>query len=265
MVGAGTDARQDEAVGGPVIVLVRPQLAVNIGTAARAMANFGLSRLRLVAPKGGWPPAPEYRVTAEAAASHATALLETAHLYPTVAEAVADLHFVWATTARERGQGKHVRLPELAMAETATAMQHAGETHGILFGPERTGLDNDEVALADAIVSFPVSPGHGSLNLAQAVLLMAYEWRRAAVRPGTPAITRPAWPRATRAAALGLFDHLETELTAAGYFKPDSKQPVMRRNLRNIFHRIGLTEQDVRTLRGVIVRLVNGPRRQPPG
>ena len=150
------------------------------------------------------------------------------------------------------------------MVQTAHAMRHGREAHGILFGPERTGLDNDEVALADAIVSFPVSPGYGSLNLAQAVLLMAYEWRRAAFEPLAPAITRPPWPRATRAAALALFAHLEAELTVAGYFKPDNKRPIMRRNLRNIFHRIGLTEQDVRTLRGVIVRLVEGPRRRPP-
>lgn len=261
MVGAGTDRTRPLEKGGPAIVLVRPQLAVNIGTAARAMANFGLSDLRLVAPKGGWPPPPGYRDTAEAAASGAVTLLQEARLFPTVAAAVADLHFVWATTARERGQGKPVLLPLAAMTRSAEA---TGEAHGILFGPERTGLDNDEIAIADAIVTFPVSAAYGSLNLAQAVLLMAYEWRQAAAR--SPEQTMPSHrsPPATREAVVALFQHLEAELTVAGYFKPDDKQPVMRRNLRNILHRIGLTEQDVRTLRGVVVRLTRGPRRQPP-
>lgn len=260
MVGAGTDRTRPLERGGPAIILVRPQLAVNIGTAARAMANFGLSDLRLVAPKGGWPPPPDYRETAEAAASGAVGLLEEARLFPTVAAAVGDLHVVWATTARERGQGKPVLLPEEAMARSASA---TGQGHGILFGPERTGLDNDEIAIADAIVTFPVSAAYGSLNLAQAVLLMAYEWRQAYERPSLTTSTR-RWPPATREQVLSFFEHLEAELTAAGYFRPDGKRPVMRRNLRNIFHRIGLTEQDVRTLRGVVVRLTDGPRRRSP-
>lgn len=259
MVGAGTNRTRPLERGGPAIILVRPQLAVNIGTAARAMANFGLSDLRLVAPKGGWPPPPDYRQTAEAAASGAAGLLQEARLFPTVAAAVGDLQFVWATTARERGQGKPVLLPGEAMTRSATAIADA---HGILFGPERTGLDNDEIAIADAIVTFPVSAAYGSLNLAQAVLLMAYEWRQAAAQPIDPLAARRTWPPAKRNQVLALFEHLETELTAAGYFKPDDKRPVMRRNLRNILHRIGLTEQDVRTLRGVLVRLTEGPRRR---
>ncbi len=261
MVGAGTDRTRPLETGGPAIVLVRPQLAVNIGTAARAMANFGLSDLRLVAPKGGWPPPPDYRDTAEAAASGAVSLLDEARLFSTVEAAVADLHFVWATTARERGQGKPVLLPSSAMTRSAGAAQ---EAHGILFGPERTGLDNDEIAIADAIVTFPVSAAYGSLNLAQAVLLMAYEWRQASERSPVPTPPEPRSPPAVRAQVLALFEHLEAELTLAGYFRPDDKQPVMRRNLRNILHRIGMTEQDVRTLRGVVVRLTQGPRRQPP-
>ena len=201
MVGAGTNRTKPLERGGPAIILVRPQLAVNIGTAARAMANFGLTDLRLVAPKGGWPPPPEYRETAQAAASGAVGLLEEARLFPTIAAAVGDVHVVWATTARERGQGK-------------------------------------------------------------AVLLMAYEWRQAAERP-TPVTPERTWPPATREQVLSFFEHLERELTVAGYFRPDDKRPVMRRNLRNIFHRIGLTEQDVRTLRGVVARLTEGPRRRP--
>lgn len=264
MVGAGTDRGRSLPGGGPAIILVRPQLAVNIGTAARAMANFGLSDLRLVAPKNGWPPLAEYREMMLAAASGATAILEQARLFATVEEAVADLNRVLATTARERGQGKPVHLPAEAMATSAAAMAGHAERHGILFGPERTGLDNDEVALADAIVTFPVTPGFGSLNLAQAVLLMAYEWRQAESRPAAPFGDARGTPAATRAQAFSFFHYLEDELTAAGYFKPDDKRPVMRRNLRNILHRLAMSEQDVRTLRGAVVRLVNGPRRRDP-
>ena len=274
MVGAGTDrTRAAEAAArptpGPAIVLVRPQLAVNVGMAARAMANFGLADLRLVAPKSGWPPAdPRYREQAEAAAAGASHILEGARVYDAVAPAVADLRAVYATTARERGQGKAVLLPDAAMAAWAAPIL-AGERRGVLFGPERTGLDNDEVALSDAIVTFPVEAAYGSLNLAQAVLLVGYEWKRARdAAAGHPAAAPfgpvERSPPAEREAVLSFFEDLERRLTAAGYFKPDDKQPVMRRNLRNIFHRIGMTEQDVRTLRGAVVRLAQGPRRPSP-
>ena len=259
MVGAGTDHTQQPGEGGPVIVLVRPQLAVNIGMAARAMANFGLSDLRLVAPKGGWPRTDHYREEAEAAAAGALDLLGSATVFPTVEAAVADLTCVYATTARERGQGKPVLAPDAGMAAWAAPIQ-AGEKRGILFGPERTGLGNDEVALADAILTFPVNPAYGSLNLAQAVLLVSYEWMKHKGDAALPFGWVERSPPAERGAVLSFFDYLERELTEAGYFKPDDKQPVMRRNLRNIFHRIGLTEQDVRTLRGAVVRLVEGPR-----
>ena len=261
MVGAGTDSTKTPGRGGPVIVLVRPQLAVNIGMAARAMANFGLSDLRLVAPKSGWPPAQDhYRGEAEAAAAGALHLLQAARVFDTIEEAVADLSAVYATTARERGQGKRVLPPDIAMAEWAAPIA-AGERRGILFGPERTGLDSDEIALADGIVTFPVNQAYGSLNLAQAVLLMGYEWMKqagdAALPFGWVERSRPA----SREAVLSFFAYLEAELTTAGFFRPDGKQPVMRRNLRNMFHRMGLSEQDVRTLRGAVVRLVQGPRR----
>lgn len=157
---------------GPAIILVQPQLAENIGMTARAMANFGLSDLRLVAPKNGWP-----KKGVREAASGATHVLDGARVYDTLAEAIADLHFVLATTARERGQMKRVLAPEEAMRDVAA---RAGQRTGILFGRERAGLDNDEVSLADAIVTFPVDARFSSLNLAQGVLLMGYEWRRAA-------------------------------------------------------------------------------------
>ena len=244
---------------GLVVVLVRPQLAVNIGTAARAMANFGLRDLRLVAPRSGWPPPEAYRDTALAAAAGAVNLIEAARVYDTVQDAVADLHKVYATTARERGQGKPVLLPSEAMPAAASAAIQ-GERAGVLFGPERTGLDNDEIVLADAIVTFPVDPSYGSLNLAQAVLLVAYEWfraRRGEHRPFAPVDrSKPA----LKSDLLSFFDFLEEELEQAGYFRPENKQPIMRRNLRNILQRVALTEQDVRTLRGAVVRLVEGQR-----
>ena len=261
MTGAGTDHTKRSDVGGPAVVLVRPQLAVNIGMCARAMANFGLSDLRLVAPREGWPQPRGLRKGAFAAASGAAHLLEAAKLFDTVEEAIGDLAFVWATTARERGQGKRIIAPDVAMAESAPRVA-GGEAHGILFGPERTGLENDEVALADAVITFPVNPAYASLNLAQAVLLTGYEWRRAS--HGT-AVVGPKLhsPPAPRDMVLSFFDYLEAELDAAGFFRPAGKGPVMRRNLRNIFHRIGLTEQDIRTLRGAMTRLVEGPRGAP--
>jgi tRNA/rRNA methyltransferase len=247
--------------GGPVIILVRPQLVVNIGMCARAMVNFGLADLRLAAPREEWPCQGSLREIAYNAAAGAAHLLDRAAVYATVQEAVADLHYLWATTARERGQGKRIVAPVCAMQECAGRMA-AGETHGILFGPERAGLDNDEIAMADAIITFPVNPAYASLNLAQAVLLIAYEWLRANAGDLPRFSALNPSPPARREMVLSFFDYLEAELERAGFFRPAGKHPIMRRNLRNIFHRIGLTEQDVRTLRGAVVRLVEGPREQ---
>jgi len=258
MVGAGTDRSRAALAGGPAIVLVRPQLAVNIGMCARAMANFGLDDLRLVNPREGWPRVGEYRDVAYAAAAGAAHLLEAARVFDSVEAAVADLHFLYAATARERGQMKRVLAPAQAMAETALA----AEKRGVLFGPERTGLDNDEVALADAILTFPANPAYASLNLAQAVLLCGYEWFKAAHgdAPPSPAIARAVSPPAQREMMLAFFDFLEGKLDEAGFFRPVTKKPGMRRNLRNMFHRMQMTQQDVRTLWGAVVRLVEGPR-----
>ena len=259
MVGAGTDHTKQTLSGGPAIVLVRSQLAVNIGMCARAMANFGLDDLRLVAPREGWPRTDEHRDTAYAAAAGAAYLLDKARVFATVGEAIADLNVVFATTARERGQGKPVVAPVDAMAE-ARARAAKGEKIGVMFGPERTGLDNDEISLATAIVSFPVNPAYASLNLAQAVLLVGYEWLRG-TQGDTPPISRTDYsPAAPREMILSFFEYLEGELEARDFFKPVGKAPIMRRNLRNMFHRMELTEQDVRTMRGAIVRLVEGKR-----
>jgi tRNA/rRNA methyltransferase len=262
LVGAGTDRSKTAFAGGPAIVLVRPQLAVNIGMCARAMVNFGLSDLRLVSPREGWPRTGAYRKSAYAAAAGATHLLESARVFDSVPEAIADLNCVFATTARGRGQQKPVLTPSEAMPQTAARMT-AGERHGMLFGPERTGLDNEDVALADAILTFPVNPAYASLNLAQAVLLTGYEWFRAAHGDVIPFEIEERSPPATREMTLSFFDFLEGELDKRGFFRPAPKKPVMARNLRNMFHRMSLTEQDVRTLWGVVVRLIEGPRRTP--
>ena len=259
MVGAGTDRTRTAISGGPAIVLVRPQLAVNIGMCARAMANFGLDDLRLVNPREGWPRVGERREHAHAAAAGAVDLLESAKVFGSLEEAVADLTFVYATTARERGQFKRIDAPGPAMTEAVEAWR-AGQRRGILFGPERTGLDNREVSLADAIITFPVNPTYASLNLAQAVLLCGYEWFKAAHGDAPPHVPPPRSGPAKREMVLAFFDFLEARLDERGFFRPAGKKPGMQRNLRNIFHRVGLTEQDVRTLWGAVVRLVEGPR-----
>ncbi|MBV8439122.1 MAG: RNA methyltransferase [Hyphomicrobiales bacterium] len=259
MVGAGTDKTKPHVGGGPAVILVRPQLAVNIGMCARAMANFGLDDLRLVNPREGWPRSDEYREVAYSAAAGATGLLDSARVFATVEAAVADLHYAYATTARERGQMKAVLSASAAMSAAALA---EGERRGILFGPERTGLDNDEVAIADSIITFPSSPAYASLNLSQAVLLCGYEWFKAAHGDAPPAATIPraASPPAQREMLLAFFDYLEAKLDENGFFRPATKRPGMRRNLRNIFNRMELTQQDVRTLWGAMVRLAEGPR-----
>jgi tRNA/rRNA methyltransferase len=237
----------------PIVILVEPQMAENIGMVARAMANFGLSELRLVAPRNGWP-----KKGAHSAASGATHILEGAKLYPGTREAIADLNYVFATTAREREQMKRVFAPEPAMRE-AQARLADGQGVGILFGRERTGLENDEVSLADAIVTFPVDPKFSSLNLAQAVLLVAYEWRKLACGAALPFQGERRSPPAPRETVLSFFDYLEAQLEAVNFY-PADKQPIMARNMRDIFHRLEMTEQDVRTLRGAIRAIAEGRR-----
>lgn len=238
-----TAAAEDE---GPAFVLVRPQMGENIGAAARAMWNFGLDRLRLVAPRDGWPNA-----KAEAMASGAAHVVAAARVVATTAEACADLTYVFATTARERAMTKLVLTPEQAMAE-ARALAAAGERVGILFGPERAGLGNDDVVRANAVVTVPVNPAFGSLNLAQCALLLAYEWRRAA-GDATPAAYRLAGARRATGLEVDRFlDHLVERLDAAGFFFPADKRPSMIANLDNLFRRAPLTDADIRTLHGIL-------------
>lgn len=242
----------------PVIILVRPQLAENIGMCARAMANFGLSDMRLVAPRDGWPQKTRMKKGAFQAAAGATAILDNARLFGSVEEATADLHYVLATTARERGQHKPVLGPSEAMGESHRRIG-AGEKVGILFGPERTGLDNEDVALASAVVTFPVNPEFASLNLAQAVLLTGYEWFRHSSGE-TPAFATPAPSPATRETLFSFFEFIEGHLDRARFFWPPDKRPVMVRNFRNLIHRLNPTEQDIRSLRGAIRWLVERGR-----
>ncbi len=250
----------ESGIHAPAVILVEPQLGENIGTAARAMANFGLSDLRLVAPRDGWP-----NEKAVAAAAGADAVVAGARVFDTAENAIADLHYVCGTTARSRDLIKPVLTPEGAAVEMAVR-ERSGQRCGVLFGREKSGLGNDHIALCDAIVTAPVAPDFASLNLAQAVLLMAYEWLKqnpvhslgretefdGPVREGLQMHrTRPA----TRAELIGLFEHLERELDSSGFLRPPEKRPAMVRNVRNLFHRIGATEQEVRTLRGIVSSL----------
>ena len=238
-----------DSAAAPAIILVEPQLGENIGAAARAMANFGLTDLRLVAPRDGWP-----NEKARAAASRADHVLDAARAFASTKEAVADLHLVYATTARVRGLPKPVVGPREAGAELFARAQ-ARQATGILFGRERWGLVNEEVALADAIVTFPVDPAFASLNMAQAVLLMSYEWLSAGLSGALPA--RQAAPAldltpAPKAELLGLMQHLERALEPTGYFRAPDKKPTMVQNLRAIIQRAGFTVPEVHVLRGVV-------------
>jgi len=226
----------------PVIILVNPQMGENIGAAARIMANFDLEELRIVSPRDGWP-----NERAEAMATGAVGIIEQAKIYDDLPSAVADLTLVYATTARTREMIKRVASPRGAAEEIAGA---AGPV-GILFGPERSGLSNDDVALADTIITIPVG-WYKSLNIAQAVAIVAYESFVAAHDASPP---QPEEPMATKGDIDALFGALERELEARGFFYPEEKRPGMVRNLRNLIERQALYEQDVRTLHGVIKAL----------
>lgn len=234
----------------PYMILVRPQMGENIGASARGMLNFGLEALRIVAPRDGWP-----NPKAVAMASGAGRLLDRAGLFGDVAAAVADCHYVFATTARPRELTKPVVTPEEAMTQ-ARAMIAAGQRVAVLFGPERTGLENDEIARADAIMTVPVNPEFPSLNLAQCVLLAGYEWRRQTA--GT--ITVPDVDMATHAERQALGDHYEAVLDEAGFFFPDHKAANMKRNLRSMWARLALTRADVQTLHGMMRQVIRKHR-----
>lgn len=234
----------------PAFVLVRPQMGENIGAAARAMLNFGLDRMRIVDPRDGWP-----NQSAVAMASGAGRVLDDAVLVDRTVEAVADCTYVFATTARQRDLTKPVLTPERAM-ELARQKIAAGEKVAVLFGPERAGLENDDIALANAIISVPVNPEFPSLNLAQCVLLTGYEWRRQTVETA-PEVTEMAgsdWASAIEVDRLA--GHYEETLEQAGFFFPETKSESMRLNLRNLWSRMPLTQADVRMLHGILRQMV---------
>lgn len=261
---AGTDRSLEPTLGAcPAIILCEPQLGENIGTTARAMANFGLWDLRLVRPRDGWP-----NEKAVAAASRADHVLERVRVFETLEEAIADLKLVYATTARSRDMQKEVLGPEEASIKMA---QHiaAGQGAGLLFGRERWGLLNDEVAMSDAIVTLPVEPAFASLNIAQAVLLMSYEWRRHGGAGTALPFSEGLDDAAPREELTGLFEHLEGVLDQTGFFTTPDKRPSMVNNLRTALTRGRFTSQEIRTLRGVISSIDRrhqrpNPNRQKP-
>jgi len=228
----------------PVIVLVRPQLAENIGKAARAMLNFGLTEMRLVTPRDGWP-----NPLAGPAASGADLVLEGAKLFDSVADAVADCAHVYATTVRKRGVTKPVVTPEVAARE----MRGAAERSAILFGPERSGLETDDVALARKILTVPINPEFGSLNLAQAVILVAYEWSKGETLASPPETDLA--PPAPHAELEGMIGQLDRMLEQANFFFPPDRTPATKRTLRTLLTKPGWSSQEVRTLRGVLSAL----------
>jgi tRNA/rRNA methyltransferase len=253
MPGSGTDhTKHWSAHGGPVVVLVEPQLGENIGTAARAMANFGLTRLRLVRPRDAWP-----NVHARRAASGADMVLDEAALFDTLAAALADCSFVLATTARAHDQAKPVIGPAEAAAQMAPRLA-GGETVAVVFGRERWGLENDEVGLADRIVTFPINPAFASVNLAQAVLIVAYEWFKHAGDGALPFAMPQRSAAAGKEQLFAFFAGLERELDRVEYFRPPEKRATMLVNLHNIFARMGPTQQDVQTLHGIITAIAQG-------
>lgn len=253
MPGAGTDkTRNWIETPGPIIILVEPQLGENIGAAARVMANFGLARLRLIKPRDGWP-----NIQAQRSASGADRILDDAVLFDTLEAAIADCTVVLATTARAHDQAKPVIGPDEA-AEFLAPHIVAGENVGVLFGRERHGLENDEVALVDRIVTFPINPAFASLNLAQAVALVAYEWFKLASGGELPfTMPRKSEP-AGKQQVQAFFANLEHQLDRIEYFRPLDKRATMLVNLRNIFARMQPTTQDIQTLHGIVMALTEG-------
>jgi tRNA/rRNA methyltransferase len=253
MSGSGTDKTKSGVdLKGPVVILVEPQLGENIGMAARAMGNFALARLRIVNPRDGWP-----NVNARRAASGADHILDRAELFDTVEQAVADCTLLFATTARAHDQAKPVVAPDHAAREIAAELEGGG-TVGILFGRERYGLQNEEVARANRIITFPVNPGFASLNLAQAVLLIGYEWFKLSTRGALPFAMPERSEPASQHQMQSFFDNLVGELDKVEFLRPPEKRETMLVNLRNIFSRMEPTKQDMHTLHGVVMAISEG-------
>jgi len=247
---AGTDSSRPPAeCGGPAVILVEPQLAENIGTAARAMLNCGLTDLRLVGPRQGWP-----HPRAVAASAGADAVIERVRVFDSLEEAIFDLERVYATTARARDMVKPV-VTARAAGPCLRADAAAGLSAGVLFGRERTGLTNDEIVFAQTLINVPLNPAYSSLNLAQAVLLIAYEHRMAADVTPDHVLPLGGSRPANGKEMVGFFEHLDRILDAAEFYRTAEMRPTMQRNLRNLFQRAAPTEQEIRTLHGMIDRI----------
>jgi tRNA/rRNA methyltransferase len=268
---AGTDKTRDMKFGpSPSVVLVNPQLGENIGMAARAMANFGLMDLRLVTPRDGWD-----REKAVGAASGAAETVEHMTIHDSLEDGLREFNFIYATTARPRDMVKEVMTPEQAAADMHRRIA-AGEKIAILFGRERWGLSNDEISKSDVIISAPVNPAYASLNIAQAVLLVGYEWFKplaTSLGQGTtelqaldgPGLRMPGTELASKEILYGMYDHLEDELATAGFFKSPEKRPTVMRNIRNMFAKAQLSIQEVKSLRGIISSLTRMHVRRKEG
>ncbi len=236
----------------PAVILVNPQMGENIGGACRAMLNFGLTELRLVKPRDGWP-----NPAATGMAAGAVSLLENAKLYETTADAVADLTYVMSATARRR----EMEVPVISTSDAGPlfhAWQGEGHRTGIMFGPEKAGLTNDDVVLSDYILTYPINPAFQSLNLAQAVGVFSYIWKSAEDSAPPDFFQKDISPPASREDLMRMFEHLESELTQSGFFYPEAKTDLMRRNIRAPYIRARLTEQEVRTMRGMIKAIAKG-------
>ncbi|MDF1607450.1 RNA methyltransferase [Hoeflea sp. YIM 152468] len=260
---AGTNRKRQIITGGPAIILVEPQLGENIGMVARAMANFGLSNLRIVNPRDGWP-----NDKAVSAAAHADHVIAGVLVFDTLQAALADLNLVYATTARPRDGHKPVRGPVEA-GEILRRREDGGERTGILFGRERIGLRNWEVGLADEIVTFPVNPAYASLNIAQAVLLMSYEWMKSGLsNPHETAFDKPEVEPAPKSDLHGLFAQIEEGLDARGYFRSETKRMKAVDNLRAVLTRPGFSTDEINVLRGLFAsfdRFGRPGQRMPAG
>src|SRR6267154_2412968 len=260
MTGAGTDkTKANFDLVGPIVILVEPQLGENIGMAARAMGNFGLARLRIVNPRDGWP-----NLSAQRAAAGADHILDRAELFDSVEQAVADCTLLFATTARAHDQAKPVFAPAAAAGQLAAEIASGGQV-GILFGRERYGLQNEEVALANRIITFPVNPGFASLNLAQAVLLIGYEWFKRSTGGDLPFAMPERSEPASQHQMQAFFDNLVRELDKVEFLRPAEKRETMLVNLRNIFARMDPTKQDIHTLHGVVMAIAEGRKGQAKG
>ncbi len=252
---AGTDRSRAIVGGGPVVILVRPQMGENIGAAARAMLNCGLTELRIVQPRDGWP-----NEKARASASGADAVVDNAVVFADLAAAVADLERVYATTARPRDAQQRGLTARVAAPEMHSAIGQ-GQRCGVIFGPERTGLTNDDLALADTVITVPLNPAYASLNLAQGVLLVAYEWSQLVFEPAQEQITDDGRRPATKADLMALFEHLESELDASDFLRVVEKRPSMVRNIRTMLQRAQFSRQEVATFHGMVAALSKKRRR----